>query len=262
MVTHVVENEVVEYEVVEYEVVEERLVEDELIENKEVREEVVANKENEEVVRDEVVVENILEEGGAANDNVNESVNEKSVPKHDEKEQEGDDDEEEQEGDDEAEETIIFMRTWLMEHGGYKQEDTQEWEKIVLKEMQEETDTEKDENDVDTLLASVPFLQTGDPNKKEDINQEKMIKTLSQALKSPYVNRKVAMGEKIRTTETLRKMVCAYLDSIGCNVSKTMEMSEIKIVEMTWRTLNNKVDCRIFAMRHMETFTCSTSWQC
>ncbi|KAI3827575.1 hypothetical protein L1987_01652 [Smallanthus sonchifolius] len=233
------------------------------------------NKENEEVVSDEILVENIL------------------GPKHDEKEQKGDDDEE-QEGDDEEEESIIFMRTRLMEHGGYKQEDTQEWgldklkevmnrveieismyENIkleetkndekennkkmkkkkkgssprsielrrkwrhkliyanvgytwtslnrtgdeillkeldnlkkksvswsVLKEIQEETDTEKDENDVDTLLASVPFLQTGHPT-KEDINQEKRIKTLSQALKSPYVNTKVVMGEKMTTTETL-----------------------------------------------------------
>ncbi|KAI3774822.1 hypothetical protein L1987_49384 [Smallanthus sonchifolius] len=361
---------------------------DEVIDNEEVRDEVVANKENEEVVMDENVVENILDnvvdygnddkevkttdenkdneevvidenvvenipkvkttyenKEGAVNDNVNESVGGeyKSGPKHDEKEQEGDDEEEQEYVDEE--ENIIFMRTWLMEHGGYKQ-DIQEWgldklkeemnkvereiamyenikleetkkEKSVLKEIQEETNTEKDENDVDTLLASVPFLQTGHPTKKDDINQERGIKTLSHALKSPYVNKKVVMGEKMTTTETLvtnyifkdtdtskyfnpnvqvvanaldaftellnfeeqkrspdskfrlygtctmpKKIVCVYLDSVGCNISKTMEMSEIKRVEMTWRTLNNKVDCGIFAMRHMETFTSETTWQC
>ncbi|KAI3776056.1 hypothetical protein L1987_45816 [Smallanthus sonchifolius] len=228
----------VEYDVVEDEVVEERLVEDEVIDNEEVRDEVVANKENAEVVMDENVVENIPEE----------------------------------------------------------------------------TETEKDENDVEKLLASVPFLQIGHPTKKDDINQEKRLKTLSQALKSPYVNRKVAMGEKMTTTETLvtnyifkdtdaskyeivfqssitgndfykvvfesfypnvqvvanaldafsellnfeeqkrsldskfrlygtctmlKKTACAYLDTIGCNICKTMEISEIKRVEMTCRTLNN-----------------------
>ncbi|KAI3744508.1 hypothetical protein L1987_57591 [Smallanthus sonchifolius] len=56
-------------------------------------------------------------------------------------------------------------------------------------------------------------------------------------------------------------MVCAYLDSIGCNISKTM-MAEINRVEMPWRMLHNKVDCGIFAMRHMETFIGSTTWQC
>ncbi|KAI3808373.1 hypothetical protein L1987_24322 [Smallanthus sonchifolius] len=58
-------------------------------------------------------------------------------------------------------------------------------EKSFLKEVREHKATEKDENDIDTLLATVPFLQIGDPTKKEDITQEKRIKTLSHALKSP-----------------------------------------------------------------------------
>ncbi|KAI3821462.1 hypothetical protein L1987_09030 [Smallanthus sonchifolius] len=75
--------------------------------------------------------------------------------------------------------------------------------KRLVGEVREHKDTEKDDNDVDTLLASIPFLQTGDQTKKEDINQEKRIKTLSQALKSPSVNRQVAMGEKISKSEAL-----------------------------------------------------------
>ncbi|KAI3694876.1 hypothetical protein L1987_77857 [Smallanthus sonchifolius] len=75
--------------------------------------------------------------------------------------------------------------------------------KSVLKEIQEATDPENVDKDVDTLLTSVAFLQIGEPKKKEDINQEKRVKTLSNALKSPYVNRKVAMGEKLTSTESL-----------------------------------------------------------
>ncbi|KAI3744433.1 hypothetical protein L1987_57513 [Smallanthus sonchifolius] len=63
-------------------------------------------------------------------------------------------------------------------------------------------------------------------------------------------------------TLKIRKTVCAYLDSIGCNISKTMEMAENNRVELPWRTLDNKVDCGIFAMCHMETFMGSTTWQC
>ncbi|KAI3808372.1 hypothetical protein L1987_24321 [Smallanthus sonchifolius] len=65
------------------------------------------------------------------------------------------------------------------------------------------------------------------------------------------------------TYTMLRKTVCLYLDNIGCKISETMVMSEINRVEMTWRMLDNKIDCGIFAMLHMETFTGSTTtWQC
>ncbi|KAI3810918.1 hypothetical protein L1987_20582 [Smallanthus sonchifolius] len=103
---------------------------------------------------DEVDNENIVKDatdtdehkGGAANEKVNESGgDEKSGPnneEHEEKKNGGDDEEEQEGGDDEHEhpdvndirfddpdqekETLIFMRTWLMEHAEYKQEDTQD----------------------------------------------------------------------------------------------------------------------------------------
>ncbi|KAI3815043.1 hypothetical protein L1987_14695 [Smallanthus sonchifolius] len=240
------------------------VVEDEVIDmDEEVRDEVVTIKENEEVVMNENVVENIPD------DVVDCGNDDKEVKNTDEnKENEevfmdenvvenipddvvdcGNDDKEvkttyENKG------VLQMIMTWLMEHGGYKQEDTKAWglEKLkeemnkveielamyankqleetkkeytwpslnrmgderLLKELDnlkklvgEETDTKKDENDVSKLLSSVPFLQSGHPTKKDDINQEKRIKMLSQASKSPYVNRKVAMGEKITTTKTL-----------------------------------------------------------
>ncbi|KAI3774190.1 hypothetical protein L1987_48735 [Smallanthus sonchifolius] len=257
-----VESEVVEDEVVEDEVVEENVVEDEVVEDEVVEDEVVANKENEEVVSDAVVVENILDDevdnenvvkdatpkdknkGGAAYEKVNESG--------------GD------ENQDHRMKNMKKRKTKLFEANvGYTMPSLNRMgDERLLKELdnlkrlvrvREHKGIEKDDNDVDTLLT----------------------------LKSPYVKRKVAMGEKITKSEALvtnyifqatdaeryrkeaqtpnsdfmRKTVCAYLDSIGCNIWKTMELSEINRVEMTWRTLDNKVDCRIFAMRHMETFT-------
>ncbi|KAI3816337.1 hypothetical protein L1987_16030 [Smallanthus sonchifolius] len=273
------------------EVVEERVAEDEVVEDEVVEDEVVANKENEEVVSDEVV-ENILDDK-FDNENVvkdaTPTYENKGGEEHEETTIGGDDEEEQEAGENEhehpgvndddpnQEEALIFMRTWLMEHAGYKQEDTQDWgldklkeemnkveieiamydimrmegtktpekrqkqlgkkkkstsprslevrrkwkenlleanvgytmaslnrmgderlmkeldnlkrllgEKSFLKEVREHKATEKDDNDVDTLLATVPFLQTGDPTNKEDITQEKRIKTLSHALKSPY----------------------------------------------------------------------------
>ncbi|KAI3742211.1 hypothetical protein L1987_59891 [Smallanthus sonchifolius] len=291
-----------------------RLVEDEVIDNEEVRDEVVANKENEGVVMDENVVENLPDDivecgnydkevkttdeikeneevvmdenvvenipGGAANDNVNESVGGeyKSGPKHDEKEQEGDY-EEEQEGVDE-EENIIFMRTWLMEHGGYKQEDTQEWGSDKLKEEMNKVEIEiamhenikleerKKSDNLETRLRAfnikslkvvdlliIPMLLSDHYYVLSFNLRDGAIDLLdNSAFKQPFNK-----GYN-NAPELLKKTVCAYLDNIGCNISKTMEMSEIKRVEMTWRMLNNKVDCGIFAMRHMETFTGETTW--
>ncbi|KAI3802419.1 hypothetical protein L1987_30551 [Smallanthus sonchifolius] len=264
---------------------------------------------------DEVVHNEEVVDKQNADDGVNCGNDEQDMQttgaKIDEKNKKGEN-EEKHEADDEEEETILFMRTWLMEHGGYKQEDTQKWgldklkeemnkakieiamyenrsleqtkksslnrmgderllkelgnlkklvgAKSVLKEIQEATDPENVDKDVDTLLASVAFLQIGEPKKKEEINQEKRVKTLSNALKSPYVNRKVAMGDKLTTTESL---VTNYIfKDTAASRYKKIKIAEIKRAAMTWRTLNNKVDCGIFAVRHMETHTGDPTWQC
>ncbi|KAI3815895.1 hypothetical protein L1987_15578 [Smallanthus sonchifolius] len=202
-----------------------------------VEDEVVANNENEEVIRDEDIAENIL---------VNETDGDEKLGTNNEEHEdkkEGGDDEEEQEGGDrfddleQEEETLIYCRTLvereISKYDNMRLEETKaaekeakivgkkkksisprsievwrKWrntlfeanigftmqslnrtgderllkeldnlkrlagEKSVLKEVMEHKDTEKDDNDVDTLLASVSFL-------------------------------KVAMGEKISKIEAL-----------------------------------------------------------
>ncbi|KAI3743379.1 hypothetical protein L1987_61086 [Smallanthus sonchifolius] len=106
--------------------------EDEVIDHEDVRDEVIVNKENEEVVLDE------------------------NIPG--EKEQEGDDDEEE---------NIIFMRTWLMEHGGYKKEDTQEWGLVKLKEKMNKVEIEI------AMYENIKLEETKKAEKKDNKKKEK-----------------------------------------------------------------------------------------
>ncbi|KAI3744507.1 hypothetical protein L1987_57590 [Smallanthus sonchifolius] len=239
--------------IVEQNVEDDQEVEGKLGEQNVVENEVVANKVNEEVdddVMEEHIVENIVDDevhneggvkeatdteeykGGVANDQVNESDVEKAGTNNEEHEdkKEGGDDEQEHplvtdirfDDLDQEEETLIYCRTWLMEHAGYKQEEIQDW---GLKKLEEEMTrveseiakydnmrlegiktTDKEAKAAGKKKRKCAILQTEVPTKKlekEDINQEKRIKTLSQALKSPYVNRKVAMGEKISKIEAL-----------------------------------------------------------
>ncbi|KAI3704022.1 hypothetical protein L1987_74227 [Smallanthus sonchifolius] len=116
------------------ELVEKTLVEDEVIDNEE-----VSTNENEEIIREEIGVEKIIDDGvNCGND---EQDMQTIGAKIDEKNQEGEN-EEKHEVNDEEEEIILFMRTWLMEHGGYKQEDTQEWGLDKLKEEMNKVEIE------------------------------------------------------------------------------------------------------------------------
>ncbi|KAI3695439.1 hypothetical protein L1987_78436 [Smallanthus sonchifolius] len=83
----------------------EELVEKTLDEDEVIDNEEVSTNENEEVIMEEIGVEKIIV-------------------------------------DDEDKETILFMWTWLMEHGGYKQEDTQEWGLDKLKEEMNKVEIE------------------------------------------------------------------------------------------------------------------------
>lgn len=54
---------------------------------------------------------------------------------------------------------------------------------------------------------------------------------------------------------TLSQMFCDYLESHKMGL-KALSMRRVPIdrMKMSWRNIKNKVDCAVYAMRHMETF--------
>uniref|UniRef100_A0A803N3I1 Ubiquitin-like protease family profile domain-containing protein n=1 Tax=Chenopodium quinoa TaxID=63459 RepID=A0A803N3I1_CHEQI len=62
--------------------------------------------------------------------------------------------------------------------------------------------------------------------------------------------------------EKLRHAFSMYLKQHGMKLWEKVLNYEIKLVDMPWRTLDNNVDCGIYAMRHMETYFGKRKWNC
>uniref|UniRef100_A0A803KY96 Ubiquitin-like protease family profile domain-containing protein n=1 Tax=Chenopodium quinoa TaxID=63459 RepID=A0A803KY96_CHEQI len=62
--------------------------------------------------------------------------------------------------------------------------------------------------------------------------------------------------------EKLRHAFSMYLKQHGMKLWEKVLNYEIKLVDMSWRTLDNNVDCGIYAMRHMETYFGKRKWNC
>ncbi|KAL8256283.1 hypothetical protein R6Q59_031350 [Mikania micrantha] len=64
--------------------------------------------------------------------------------------------------------------------------------------------------------------------------------------------------------QIMQSTLCSYLVMTSHPIAFTMKTCKPKRLSMPWRTLNNSVDCGVFAMRHMETFkgTSVKEWKC
>ncbi|KAJ0434783.1 putative papain-like cysteine peptidase superfamily [Helianthus annuus] len=64
--------------------------------------------------------------------------------------------------------------------------------------------------------------------------------------------------------EKLRHLVADFMLIHGVVGGRKMHKAQISRLKMSWRTVDNKVDCGIFLMRHMETFEGSSlrCWRC
>ncbi|KAJ0668602.1 hypothetical protein HanPI659440_Chr17g0691271 [Helianthus annuus] len=79
---------------------------------------------------------------------------------------------------------------------------------------------------------------------------------------------KFKAGDKIKrlfcTYQMLRHLVADFILIHGVVGGRKMHKAQISRLKMSWRTVDNKVDCGIFLMRHMETFEGSSlrCWRC
>ncbi|KAL8225645.1 hypothetical protein R6Q57_018202 [Mikania cordata] len=64
--------------------------------------------------------------------------------------------------------------------------------------------------------------------------------------------------------QIMQSTLCSYLVMTSHPIAFTLKTCKPKTLSMPWRTLNNSVDCGVFAMRHMETFKCTSvkEWKC
>ncbi|KAL8245943.1 hypothetical protein R6Q59_007159 [Mikania micrantha] len=64
--------------------------------------------------------------------------------------------------------------------------------------------------------------------------------------------------------QIMQSTLCSYLVMTSHPIAFTQKTCKPKRLSMPWRTLNNSVDCGVFAMRHMETFkgTSVKEWKC
>ncbi|KAI3725255.1 hypothetical protein L1987_65036 [Smallanthus sonchifolius] len=64
--------------------------------------------------------------------------------------------------------------------------------------------------------------------------------------------------------EIMRNTFDGYLSRVSHPRAYQIKQAKISRMEMPWQTLENKFDCGVFMMRHMETFKGRTTkdWQC
>ncbi|KAL8226093.1 hypothetical protein R6Q57_018650 [Mikania cordata] len=64
--------------------------------------------------------------------------------------------------------------------------------------------------------------------------------------------------------QIMQSTLCSYLVMTSHPIAFTLKTCKPKRLPMPWRTLNNSVDCGVFAMCHMETFkgTSVKEWKC
>ncbi|KAL8225970.1 hypothetical protein R6Q57_018527 [Mikania cordata] len=64
--------------------------------------------------------------------------------------------------------------------------------------------------------------------------------------------------------QIMQSTLCSYLVMTSHPIAFTLKTCKPKRLSMPWRTLNNSIDCGVFAMRHMETFkdTSVKEWKC
>ncbi|KAF5800005.1 putative Ulp1 protease family catalytic domain, papain-like cysteine peptidase superfamily [Helianthus annuus] len=64
-----------------------------------------------------------------------------------------------------------------------------------------------------------------------------------------------AKAQKMARAKRVKEIVCDYLEVEYPTMHKKMSPLEPEIMNMSWQTEKNFVDCGVFAMRHMETYT-------
>lgn len=64
--------------------------------------------------------------------------------------------------------------------------------------------------------------------------------------------------------ESLQENFVEYMTNVSIIRSKQLRNARVVRLQMKWRTENNKVDCGVFAMNHMETYMGNglRNWQC